>query len=247
MNRKADYNEIAGYYDRCRTMSEANLDLWLDLVLKYSGAGPGTGEGGASPEEAEKRADKIHRMIRMLNSPSEALREDAQRFLLKTGDEAVPYLEAEIKKSRERMLPLVALLEKILQNRRIESGEESEEEARKRTEKYYREKFETARSHLDSGQPRLKPRSPLLSAPTCWSTMAMHVPRWQRFWAPPAMPREREPPRNVRLACMNGKGLRHLPRWHVAFSVSVSSRLFRLHPNRPLSRFTPRPPKRANA
>ena len=42
MNRKADYNEIAGYYDRGRTMSEANIDLWLELVQRKSGAGPGT-------------------------------------------------------------------------------------------------------------------------------------------------------------------------------------------------------------
>jgi hypothetical protein len=117
----------------------------------------GTGSGGerVSPEEAEKRAEKIRRMIRMLNSPSEFLRADAERFLVKVGEEAVPYLEAEVKKARERILPLVAVLEKIRKPKQAESARETEEEVRERTEKHYREKFETAKSHLDSGHPRL--------------------------------------------------------------------------------------------
>jgi ubiquinone/menaquinone biosynthesis C-methylase UbiE len=34
--KKADYREIAEFYDRGRSLSEQNMDLWLDLISRYS-------------------------------------------------------------------------------------------------------------------------------------------------------------------------------------------------------------------
>ena len=34
--RKADYSSIASYYDKGRSLSEQNIDLWLGLVVKFS-------------------------------------------------------------------------------------------------------------------------------------------------------------------------------------------------------------------
>ncbi|MFC1921246.1 class I SAM-dependent methyltransferase [Chloroflexota bacterium] len=39
--KKADYREIAGFYDKGRSLSEQNMDLWLGLISRYSGAGEG--------------------------------------------------------------------------------------------------------------------------------------------------------------------------------------------------------------
>ena len=39
--RKADYGRIAAFYDRGRSLSEQNMEMWLALLLKYSGAGKG--------------------------------------------------------------------------------------------------------------------------------------------------------------------------------------------------------------
>ncbi len=39
--KKADYSKIAPLYDKGRSLSEQNIDLWLDIVVKYSGAAPG--------------------------------------------------------------------------------------------------------------------------------------------------------------------------------------------------------------
>lgn len=38
---KADYSEIASYYDKGRTLTEKNLMMWLDLVAKFAGASAG--------------------------------------------------------------------------------------------------------------------------------------------------------------------------------------------------------------
>ncbi|MBN1381078.1 MAG: methyltransferase domain-containing protein [Deltaproteobacteria bacterium] len=38
---KADYSEIASYYDKGRTLTEKNLMMWLDLVAKFSRASAG--------------------------------------------------------------------------------------------------------------------------------------------------------------------------------------------------------------
>ena len=35
---KADYAKIAEFYDKGRSLSEQNMDLWMELVSKYSGA-----------------------------------------------------------------------------------------------------------------------------------------------------------------------------------------------------------------
>jgi ubiquinone/menaquinone biosynthesis C-methylase UbiE len=40
--RKADYEKIAGFYDKGRTLSEQNIDLWLGLISRYSGAQEGS-------------------------------------------------------------------------------------------------------------------------------------------------------------------------------------------------------------
>ena len=39
--RKADYARIASFFDKARTLSAQNIDLWLGLVLKYSKAKEG--------------------------------------------------------------------------------------------------------------------------------------------------------------------------------------------------------------
>jgi ubiquinone/menaquinone biosynthesis C-methylase UbiE len=39
--KKADYNEIASHYDKGRTLSEENIDFWLDIIARYSGAKAG--------------------------------------------------------------------------------------------------------------------------------------------------------------------------------------------------------------
>ena len=39
--KKADYGEIAGFYDKGRTLSESTMDLWLNLISKMSGAAKG--------------------------------------------------------------------------------------------------------------------------------------------------------------------------------------------------------------
>ena len=39
--RKADYGRIAAFYDRGRSLSEQNMEMWLALLLKYSGVGKG--------------------------------------------------------------------------------------------------------------------------------------------------------------------------------------------------------------
>ncbi|TET33492.1 MAG: hypothetical protein E3J72_16685 [Planctomycetota bacterium] len=108
-----------------------------------------------SPEGAAKRAEKISGMIRRLNSPSKFLRREAEKFLLKAGAEAIPYLEAEIARTRDRILPLVAVLERIKREKTLPRSEGSEGRTREVVEKYYREKFETAKEYLDSGQPHM--------------------------------------------------------------------------------------------
>jgi ubiquinone/menaquinone biosynthesis C-methylase UbiE len=35
--KKADYSRIASYYDKGRSLSEQNIDLWLDMVARFSG------------------------------------------------------------------------------------------------------------------------------------------------------------------------------------------------------------------
>ena len=37
---KADYSKIASYYDRGRSLSEQNTRMWLDLIVRLSGASP---------------------------------------------------------------------------------------------------------------------------------------------------------------------------------------------------------------
>ena len=39
--RKADYGKIAGFYDRGRSLSEQNMEMWLALLGKHSGATKG--------------------------------------------------------------------------------------------------------------------------------------------------------------------------------------------------------------
>jgi len=39
--RKADYSRIAESYDRGRSLSEQNMEMWLALVSRYSGAQEG--------------------------------------------------------------------------------------------------------------------------------------------------------------------------------------------------------------
>jgi len=39
--RKADYGRIAAFYDRARSLSEQNMEMWLALVARHSGAGRG--------------------------------------------------------------------------------------------------------------------------------------------------------------------------------------------------------------
>lgn len=34
--KKADYDKIASFYDQGRTISDQNIDLWLDLVKEFS-------------------------------------------------------------------------------------------------------------------------------------------------------------------------------------------------------------------
>ncbi|MFC2021257.1 class I SAM-dependent methyltransferase [Chloroflexota bacterium] len=40
--RKADYSKISASYDRGRSLSQQNIDLWLGLISRYSGARVGT-------------------------------------------------------------------------------------------------------------------------------------------------------------------------------------------------------------
>jgi ubiquinone/menaquinone biosynthesis C-methylase UbiE len=40
--KKADYKEIAKFYDKGRSISEQNIDLWLELVSKYSRVSEGS-------------------------------------------------------------------------------------------------------------------------------------------------------------------------------------------------------------
>ncbi|MFC2069993.1 class I SAM-dependent methyltransferase [Chloroflexota bacterium] len=40
--KKADYREIAKFYDKGRSLSEQNMDLWLELISRYSRAGEGS-------------------------------------------------------------------------------------------------------------------------------------------------------------------------------------------------------------
>jgi ubiquinone/menaquinone biosynthesis C-methylase UbiE len=39
--KKADYNQIAPLYDKGRMLSEENIDLWLGIIARYSGATAG--------------------------------------------------------------------------------------------------------------------------------------------------------------------------------------------------------------
>ena len=39
--KKADYSKIASFYDKGRTLSEQNIDLWLGIITRLSRAGPG--------------------------------------------------------------------------------------------------------------------------------------------------------------------------------------------------------------
>ena len=40
--KKADYQKISEFYDKGRSLSEQNMDLWLELITKYSGAREGS-------------------------------------------------------------------------------------------------------------------------------------------------------------------------------------------------------------
>ena len=115
-----------------------------------------TGATGTAtpPEEAAKRAERIRGAIRRLNSPSEFLRAEAEKFLVQAGDEAVPFLEAEVAKMREKITPLVAVLELIRAKKPILAGE-SEHDSKENIEKYFREKFAAAKEALEGGNPRL--------------------------------------------------------------------------------------------
>ena len=39
--KKADYDKIASFYDKGRSLSDRNIDLWLGLIAKYSSAAEG--------------------------------------------------------------------------------------------------------------------------------------------------------------------------------------------------------------
>lgn len=39
--KKADYSEIASFYDRGRSLSEQNIDLWLGIIVRLSGTREG--------------------------------------------------------------------------------------------------------------------------------------------------------------------------------------------------------------
>ena len=40
--KKADYSKIASFYDRGRTLSEYNMDLWFGAIARLSGAREGS-------------------------------------------------------------------------------------------------------------------------------------------------------------------------------------------------------------
>jgi ubiquinone/menaquinone biosynthesis C-methylase UbiE len=42
MMKKADYSRIASYYDKGRTLSEQNIDLWLEIIARLSGGTRGS-------------------------------------------------------------------------------------------------------------------------------------------------------------------------------------------------------------
>ena len=39
--KKADYSKIAEFYDKGRSLSEQNMELWLKLISEHSGATQG--------------------------------------------------------------------------------------------------------------------------------------------------------------------------------------------------------------